>query len=86
VAGFRLSIKPSAVKEIEAVGLQRDRRRIVDLISRLAENPFPPGARKLSGRSRYRLRSGRYRILYEISDAQREIVVIKVGHRKDVYR
>lgn len=86
MAGYRLAIKPSAVKEIEAVGPKKDRRKIVALISGLADNPFPPGARKLSGRSRYRLRSGRYRILYEVADAERQVVVVKVGHRKDVYR
>jgi mRNA interferase RelE/StbE len=86
VAGYRLLIKPSAVKEIEAIPLKRDRRRVVERISKLAEDPRPSGSEKISGQDKYRVRQGRYRILYAIEDQNLIVQVVKVGHRKDVYR
>jgi mRNA interferase RelE/StbE len=86
VAKYSVLIKPSAVKEIEAIPLKKDRRRIVERISKLAENPRPPGCEKLSGQDKYRIRQGRYRILYSIKDQDLVVYVVKVAHRKDVYR
>lgn len=85
MARYKLLIKPSAVKEIEAIPLKRDRQRIVDRIHKLAENPRPVGCEKLSGQEKYRVRQGRYRILYAIADQDLVVCVVKVGHRKDVY-
>ena len=85
MASYRLLIKPSAGKEIEAFPKQ-DRRRIVAKITSLARDPRPPGSEKLSGHEQYRLRQGNYRILYEIQDVYLVVVVIKVGHRREVYR
>lgn len=86
MARYRILIKPSAVKEIEAIPLKRDRRRLVEAIASLADHPWPPGCEKLSGQKKYRLRSGRYRILYAIADQELCVHVVKVGHRQDVYR
>jgi len=86
VARFRLLIKPSAVKDIEAIPLKRDRQRVVERISKLAEDPRPSGSEKISGQDKYRVRQGRYRILYAIEDQDLLVQVVKVGHRKDVYR
>lgn len=55
-------------------------------ILQLAENPRPPDSKKLSGYDRYRIRQGVYRILYEIENDRLVVYVVKVGHRKDVYR
>lgn len=85
MAKYRLLIKPSAVKEIEAIPLIKDRRRIIERIRKLAENPRPFGCEKLSGQEKYRIRQGRYRILYAILDQDLVVQVVKVGHRKDVY-
>jgi mRNA interferase RelE/StbE len=85
VASYRLLIKPSAGKEIESLPKQ-DRRRIVAKITSLSRDPRPPGCEKLSGHDQYRLRQGNYRILYEIQDLDLVVVVVKVGHRRDVYR
>jgi mRNA interferase RelE/StbE len=85
VASYRLLIKPSAGKEIEALPKQ-NRRRIVAKITSLSRDPRPPGCEKLSGHDQYRLRQGNYRILYEIQDLDLIVVVVKVGHRRDVYR
>ena len=86
MAKYRILIKPSAVKEIEAISQKKDRQRLVDRISRLADNPRPPGCEKLSGQDKYRIRQGRYRIVYSIEDQDVIVYVVKVGHRKDVYR
>jgi mRNA interferase RelE/StbE len=85
VARYRLLIKPSAVKELENIP-KRDRVRVVRRIERLADEPRCVRCEKLSGRDRYRVRQGRYRILYSIDDEQIIVVVVKIGHRRDVYR
>jgi mRNA interferase RelE/StbE len=79
-------IKPSAVKDLEAIPSKRDRRRVVERIRQLAENPRPMGSEKISGQDKYRIRPGRYRILYTIEAQDLIVQVVKVGHRKDVYR
>jgi mRNA interferase RelE/StbE len=86
VAKYRILIKPSAVKEIEAISPKKDRQRLVARISKLSDNPRPPGCEKLSGQDKYRIRQGRYRIVYSIEDQDLIFYVVKVGHRKDVYR
>lgn len=84
---YRVLIKTSAAKEIEAVDEKKLRQRIVRKIQSLAEDPRPPGSEKLSGQAdRYRVREGHYRVVYSVEDAEREVCVVKVGHRKDVYR
>ena len=83
---FEVLIKRSAVKEIEAIPRKKDRQRLVERIRRLAADPRPPGCHKLSGYDRYRIRQGPYRILYSIEDDKLIVCVVKVRHRKDVYR
>ncbi len=85
MASYNLEIKRSAAKEIEALPAP-DRRRVVARIQALANDPRPPGSEKLSGREQYRLRQGVYRILYEIHNKVLVVVVVKVGHRREVYR
>ncbi len=86
MARFEVFIKPSAVKELEAIPRKKDRQRIAGRIRHLAESPRPPGSQKLSGLDRYRIRHGVYRVVYSVDDEQLIVVVIKVGHRKDIYR
>jgi len=74
------------VKEIEAIPQKRERQRLIQRIGKLAIDPRPPGSRKLSGHDKYRIRQGAYRIVYSIQDDELLVVVVKVGHRKDVYR
>lgn len=83
---YSVFIKPSAVKEIEAIARKKDRQRIVRRISDLAHDPRPEGCEKLSGQDRFRLRQGPYRIVYAVSDVDGTVLVVKVGHRRDVYR
>ena len=85
MANFKLQIKPSAVKELEALPA-KERQRVVTRIRGLATDPRPPGSEKLTGHQLYRVRRGNYRILYAIDDASSSLVVVKIGHRRDVYR
>ena len=85
MASYRLLIKPSAAKELEALP-KKDRRRVAAGIQDLSRTPRPPGCEKLSGHDLYRVRQGRYRILYTIHDAEIVIVVISIGHRREVHR
>ena len=85
MANFEIRIKPSAVKELESLQAN-DRRRIVARIQNLAVEPRPPGCEKLSGQDRFRLRQGNLRILYEVQDSRSTVTVVKIGHRRDVYR
>ena len=86
MAGYRLLIKGSAAKELDAVGTKADRQRIIEKVQALGVRPRPQGSEKLAGHAdRYRVRQGRYRIIYLIDDERREVTIFKVGHRKDVY-
>jgi len=87
VAESRLVIKPSAAKEIDAIGSRQDRQRIVARILKLSSEPHPQGCEKLVGPAgRYRIRQGDYRVVYLVDSAARIVEIIKVGHRREVYR
>jgi mRNA interferase RelE/StbE len=86
VARYKLLIKPSAAKEIESAP-KKDRLRIIQRIKDLSTDPRPPGCEKLSGHDdKYRVRKGTYRIVYTIFDVSLVVCIVKVGHRKEVYR
>ncbi len=86
MAKYELLIKPSAVKEIERIDGKKVRLTVVQQIQALAEDPRPKGCEKLTHQGRYRLRQGSYRIVYAVNDDQRTVYIVKVGHRRDVYR
>jgi mRNA interferase RelE/StbE len=85
VASDRLLITASAAGELEAIP-QKDRKRLARKVELLAAVPRPLGAKKLPGLEKYRLRQGDYRILYSVDDADLKVVVVKIGHRRDVHR
>ena len=83
---YRLEIVPAAQKELSLLPL-RDRKRVDDRIRSLAENPRPPGAIALSGhKDLFRLRVGSYRVIYRIREEVLLVLIVKVGHRREVYR
>lgn len=84
MAKYKLLIKPSGVKEIEAIANIKDRRRVVERINKLSQNPRSAGCEKLSGQDKYRVRQGHFRIVYSIEDTSLTVNIVKVGHRKDV--
>lgn len=85
MGSYKTLIKPSAVKEIEAIP-QRGHERIVAGIQGLSSNRRPPGCEKLSGQDKFRLRQDPYRIVYSVHDDESSVWIVKVGRRKDVYR
>lgn len=84
MASYKLFIKPSAAKEIEVLPKQ-DRQKVIAKIDGVLSNPRPAGCEKLSGQEQYRIRQGRYRILYTINNMEIVTVVIKTAHRKEAY-
>jgi len=85
MAAYRILFKRSAAGELEKIP-RKDLARVIAKIRALEANPRPEGCRKLSIRERYRIRQGDYRIVYEISDEEKEVYVYKIGHRSDVYQ
>lgn len=84
---YALLIKASAAKELEAIDGAPTRRRIVDVIQTLAVGPRPSACKKLAGRdAAYRLRVGDYRIVFAVSDREIVVEIIKIGHRRELYR
>jgi len=85
MASYELAFKKSVAKDLRAVP-KEEVKRILQRIRSLADDPRPAGCEKLSGRERYRVRQGAYRIIYGIQDRELLVLVVKVGHRRDVYR
>lgn len=81
---YRIELRPAAVKALRAVH-PNDRTRIQGAIALLAQDPRPPGARALQGRPGLRVRVGDYRIIYTVQDDVLLIVVVALGHRRDIY-
>nr|VFK68104.1 MAG: mRNA interferase RelE/StbE [Candidatus Kentron sp. UNK]VFK73063.1 MAG: mRNA interferase RelE/StbE [Candidatus Kentron sp. UNK] len=82
---FRIFFRRSVEKDFSRIP-KWDLHRIIKRIGLLANDPRPPGCEKLSTQECYRIRQGKYRILYSIQGGERAIWVIKIRHRKDVYR
>ena len=85
MAAYEIFFRKSVWRDFESIP-KKDLKKILQRIHMLAENPRPPGCEKLSGGERYRLRQGRYRILYSTQDDEHTVWGVKVGHRKDIYR
>ena len=82
---YSVVFRKSVARDLRRIP-KHDVRRIFAAIDSLSENPRPPDSERLSGQERYRLRQGVYRIVYEIDDERAIVIVVKIGHRKDVYR
>ena len=85
MAKYKIEIKKSAAKELSNLPT-KDLKIIIQKIQNLAEDPRPSGCKKLTADEKYRIRSGKYRILYIIKEDVLVIYIIKIGHRRDVYR
>jgi len=85
MGAYKVFFKKSVWKDFESIQ-KKELKIILEKIESLSENPRPQGSIKLSGQERYRLRQGRYRILYSIQDEKLTVWVVKVAHRKKVYR
>ena len=85
MAKYKITIKKSAAKELQEIP-KRNLQKIVKRIQSLPENPRPTGSQKLSAQEQYRIRQGDYRIVYSIDDKELVIDIVKIGHRREVYR
>lgn len=85
MASYELVFKKSVAKDLRAFPKQ-DVKRIMQRIRALTDDPRPTGCEKLSGQERYRVRQGSYRIVYEVEDGRLVVLIVKVGHRREVYR
>ena len=85
MAKYNITIKKSAAKELEDIP-KKNLRRIVKRIQSLAANPRPHGSQRLSSSEQYRIRQGDYRVIYSISDKEFLVDIVKIGHRREIYR
>jgi mRNA interferase RelE/StbE len=85
MARYELRFRSGVAKDLRGIP-RADVARIIARIESLREEPRPPGCERLSAQERYRVRQGSYRILYSINDPERFVDVVKVGHRREVYR
>ena len=85
MAAYKVYFKASVEKDLATIP-KTDLKKILKWIEGLSANPRPWGCEKLTGEEKYRLRQGRYRIVYSIQDDELTVWVVKVGHRKDIYR
>ena len=85
MAAYKVYFRESVEKDFTAVP-RKDLLKILRRIEALSKNPRQSGCEKLTGQERYRVRQGRYRIVYSIQDEALTVWIVKVGHRKDVYR
>jgi len=84
MAVYKIFIEKAIFKQLKNIP-ERDYQKIIDTIADLANDPRPPGCKKLKGRPGYRVREGNYRIIYEINDKILIVTVIEAGDRKDIY-
>jgi mRNA interferase RelE/StbE len=85
MAEYSIYFKESVEKDLRAIP-KKNLRKILHRIQTLAKEPRPPGYEKLTGQERYRVRQGRYRIVYSIQDNKLTVWGVRVGHRKEIYR
>ncbi len=81
---YRIELRPAAARALRKLDPQI-RHRVQGAIALLAQDPRPPGARALQGRSGLRVRVGDYRIIYSVADDVLLVVVVTLGHRRDIY-
>ena len=85
MASYEVFFKKSVEKDFKAIP-KKELSKIIKRIGGLSDDPRPQDCEKLTGQERYRIRQGRYRIVYSIQDNELTVWVVKVGHRKDIYR
>ncbi|MEK7685418.1 MAG: type II toxin-antitoxin system RelE/ParE family toxin [Verrucomicrobiota bacterium] len=82
---YRVILPRSVEKKLDKLSAA-NAERILNRLEQLAENPRPSDCKKLAGRVGYRVRVGNYRVIYDIYDQNSQVVIITIGHRREVYR
>ena len=85
MAEYKIYFKESVEKDIRNIP-KKELTKIIRRIRKLATRPRPPGCEKLTDQENYRLRQGQYRIIYSVQDKDLTIFIVKIAHRKDIYR
>ncbi len=85
MAKYEISVKKSAAKELGDIP-KKELQKIIKKIQSLSSEPRPQGSQKLSHKEQYRIRQGDYRVIYSIDDDNLAVNIIKVGHRREIYR
>ena len=85
MAEFKIFFKESVWKDVENIP-KKDLKKILNKIKCLGNEPRPSGCKKLTDKEKYRMRHGKYRVVYSVQENELTVWVVKVGHRKDVYR
>ena len=85
MASYKILFKQSVARDLRSIP-KKDVQRILQRIENLTDEPRPVGVEKLSGDEKYRIRQGNYRILYAIDDDVITVIIVKVVHRRNVYR
>jgi len=82
---YRIEIRRQAIKDLARIE-RKDRQKIAAAIDELAQNPRPVGCKRLRNREGWRIRIGEYRVLYSIKEERLLVLVVRIGHRREVYR
>jgi len=85
MAAYKVFFRKSVEKDFSIIP-KKDLKKILQRIDTLADDPRPSGCEKLTGQERYRIRQGKYRIVYSIQNNKLTIWIVKVGHRSNIYR
>ena len=82
---YEVELRRNVKKALDRLQLQ-EYQRITSVLLGLEENPRPAGIEKITGTELWRIREGNYRLIYHINDEKKIITVVRIGHRRDVYR
>ena len=82
---YRVDLRRRVLRQMENLP-EKDRASLLDALQKLEENPRPPAVEKIKGTELWRIRQGDYRAVYHIADLEAIVTVVRIGHRKDVYR
>lgn len=81
---YKIAFEKRVVRDLKKIPREAV-TRILESVEKLSENPFPPACKKLKGRDAWRIRIGDYRVIYGVKSGELMILIIKIGHRKDIY-
>ena len=82
---YRVDLRRRVLRQLESLP-EKDWRSLLKTLEKLEEDPRPTGVEKIKGTELWRIRQGDYRAIYHIDDLEKSVTVVRIGHRKDVYR
>ena len=82
---YRVDLRRRVLRQLENLP-EKDCQAVVKALEKLEENPRPPGVEKIKGTELWRIRKGDYKAIYHIDDNEEIVTIVRIGHRKDIYR